>query len=576
MSKSQTCGQALCVSEIQQKLDLSADFQRSDLTKMDRRAIFPQAQVDWLNKHDVQCFYIPDNEQGKLQSLTQIVDLWRSIAAHDLSISIAHGKTFLGSICIWIAGSEVQKNKVKIDLLNHESVSWGLTECSRGADLMATETVAKKNNQGWLVDGEKWLINNATRSNLITLLARTSEDSGARNLSLFLVDKRELTPTQWECLEKINTYGIRGADISGIKLKGAQLKPESLIGVEGQGLEVTVKALQLTRTACCGLSLGALDSAIEMTSEMVRRQRMYGKYLIELDTVQTNLANAVVTLWLAEVSSWFAARHANFLVDEMSIVSTIAKGKVPSMVATQLSLLEEQMGARGFLEDLFADGAFEKLIRDHQIVPIFDGSTLVNRVGLSQHLTNLAKMFKKGTFAKEKLDSIGCWESEVESVDFGSLSLISRKGCSLVQSIPNLVRRALDEQAKDVVDHCLAPVLSSFLRLTEKIIGSASELVLNQKQASINEIALAKQYECLFVGASCIQFWLSNPRLRELRGVNQHWLTLCLEKNNIDLMGGVRVGRNNDLFKQLKLSVLETEDTKTYSIFNAFSAGGEK
>src|SRR5690606_29254778 len=106
------------------------------------------------------------------------------------------------------------------------------------------------------IDGEKWLINNATRGDLVCVLARTGAVGEARGHSLFLVDKHVLPPGSYRCLPKVRTHGVRGADISGIAFTGAEVPADAMVGEPGTGLEVLLKALQITRTLCGGMSLG--------------------------------------------------------------------------------------------------------------------------------------------------------------------------------------------------------------------------------------------------------------------------------------------------------------------------------
>ena len=60
----------------------------------------------------------------------------------------------------------------------------------------------------------------------------------------------------------------------------------------------------------------------------------------------------------------------------------MAKSFVPTLVDGVIADLGELLGARAFLDDVYADGAFPKLERDHRIIAIFDGSTAVNRNAL--------------------------------------------------------------------------------------------------------------------------------------------------------------------------------------------------
>ncbi|MEF9673530.1 acyl-CoA dehydrogenase family protein [Pseudomonas sp. PCH446] len=96
-----------------------------------------------------------------------------------------------------------------------------MTERSHGSDLLAGELTATPQDNGWTLEGEKWLINNASRGQVMCLLARTSAAGGSRGYSLFVLDKRLQPDTAFSLLPKVKTHGIRGADISGIALHKA-------------------------------------------------------------------------------------------------------------------------------------------------------------------------------------------------------------------------------------------------------------------------------------------------------------------------------------------------------------------
>ncbi|MFD0392030.1 hypothetical protein ACFQ3Z_01700 [Streptomyces nogalater] len=100
---------------------------------------------------------------------------------------------------------------------------------------------------------------------------------GSRGFGLFLVDRDRLPPGAWQVLPKVRTHGIRGADISGFVLHGAQVPADALIGGPGDGIALVLKSLQLTRTACVGLSLGAADHALRLTRDFVTRRELYGR-----------------------------------------------------------------------------------------------------------------------------------------------------------------------------------------------------------------------------------------------------------------------------------------------------------
>ncbi|WP_178880212.1 acyl-CoA dehydrogenase family protein, partial [Streptomyces acidiscabies] len=234
-------------------------FAPAELAALDEREEFPARAMRVLDEAGLAAHYVlADGE------LPETVQLLRAVARRDLTVAIAHGKTFLGSVPVWVAGTREQQDALAVRVRAGDPVCWGLTERGHGADLLAGELRAIAHDGGWRLDGEKWLINNATRSALACVLARTDPEGGARGFSLFLVDKARLTEGSWRDLPKVRTHGIRGADISGFVLDGAE---GTLVGEVGGGLPAVLTSLQLTRTACAALSLGAADHALGLARE---------------------------------------------------------------------------------------------------------------------------------------------------------------------------------------------------------------------------------------------------------------------------------------------------------------------
>src|SRR5207248_1288252 len=128
---------------------------------------------------------------------------------------------------LWL-GNEVRSGAI---------VSLGLTERTHGSDIGGSETVALRTSRGYALSGEKYLINNAARCQLMSVFARTGFAGNARDFSVLLVDKRALPAAAFSTLPKQETHGIRGADISGLRLANTQVCEDALVGAEGGGME---------------------------------------------------------------------------------------------------------------------------------------------------------------------------------------------------------------------------------------------------------------------------------------------------------------------------------------------------
>jgi alkylation response protein AidB-like acyl-CoA dehydrogenase len=467
-------------------------------TAADAREVFPAETVALLEHFGLSTYYVPARWGGRLDEFDVLFELWRTVARHDLTALVAHGKTFLGAASVWVAGSAEQAQAAAVAVLAGEPMAWALSEPGHGADLLGGECAARESARGWLLDGVKWPINNATRANRLTVLARTDEAGGARGHSLFLVDKTKLGPGTWRCLPKEPTHGIRGADISGIEFCAAEVPAEAMIGSRGSGVETVLRALQLTRTLCAALSVGAGERALRLAAAFTAGRLIKGKALADRAHPAAVLARSAALLAAAESASLVAARSLNALTRESSVTSAVAKALAPTLVDAVLGELAELLGARSFLCDVYEHGAFQKLWRDHQVVAIFDGSSPVNRAALVQQFPMLVRGFAAGTH-----DAAGLPEAVDPSLRSRPLrpellTPVSRHGSSVVQALPAAAERL---PAGPVADQARA-LCADLARLS----GLMAQ-VRPAARPQISAYELAEAYELCYAGAACVLLW---------------------------------------------------------------------
>ncbi|WP_058042025.1 acyl-CoA dehydrogenase family protein [Streptomyces roseifaciens] len=483
-------------------------FARAELSALDRREAFPATACAALDSFGLCSFYVDVRHGGRMRDMAELVQLQRTVARRDLTVAVAHGKTFLGAAPVWVAGAHEQASRLARAVRSGGVVSWALTERDHGSDLLAGELTARPCEGGWRLDGEKWLINNATRGRYLCVLARTADAGGPRGFSLLLVDKTRLAPGSYRTLPKVRTHGIRGADISGIVFDGAVVPGTALVGESGAGVETVLTSLQLTRTLCTSLSLGALDHGLDIAVRYARSRVLYGRTLAELPRVRRILGRAAATLAVAESVVDVAARSIHTLTSELSVVSAVTKALVPSLVQDSLDTLAELLGVRGFLSESYADGAFAKLERDHRIVAVFDGSTAVNRSLLVDHFPALSRAWRKGTADRDAVART-VPGAPVLPFDPARLRMLSTRGCSLVQLLPEAagrLRRAAGEGLVPWEASRAADELVAFADALHTGLGEQKRAPRTVPQAAFD---LAEQYELCFAGAALIHLYLA-------------------------------------------------------------------
>jgi alkylation response protein AidB-like acyl-CoA dehydrogenase len=480
--------------------------------------------------------YVPAEHGGALRYYDGLLQLLRVIARRDLTVAVAHGKTFLGAVCVWVGGDDEQVRYLGAEITNGAVVSWALTERDHGSDLLAGEVSAQRTREGYRLAGEKWLINNATRCHLLSVLARTAEQGGPRGFSVLLVDRRILERTSHHPLPAVRLHGIRGADISGIAFCDAPVTASALVGTEGSGLETVLKSLQLTRTLCAALSLGAADQALGMAVRYASDGSDFGRPLIERPQIRRLLSQSYADLLLAEAVSLVAGRAIHGLTGELSVSSAIVKYFVPTLVHRMLSRLATVLGSRSYLMGAaHQHGRFQKVQRDHRIVGIFDGSTVVNLHLLVNQFSGLVRGYRQ---ARVDLAGLRCATTLNEpppDFDRDLLQLASRHGSSLVQSLPAAVDELRDLAGSGQIPASLAALAGRLRTAADQLIERMAACRRTATEAPAGALALAEGYAGCFAGAAAVQLWLQNrPPLQgpdaDRLWASGLWLEACLSR----------------------------------------------
>ncbi|MEU4884577.1 acyl-CoA dehydrogenase family protein [Streptomyces althioticus] len=508
-------------------------FSGERLAALDEREAFPTEACRALDGFGLPRYYVPTEHGGALDDFGMVTRLLRAVSRVDLTVAAAHGKTYLGAVSTWIAGDPARAALLGRRIGEGAVVSCALTERHHGSDLLAGEVTAHPvdgDGGGWRLSGEKWLINNITRADLVTVLARTDPEGGPRGFSLFLVDKKRLAPGALSPLPKVPTYGIRGADISGLAFHDALLPSDALIGEPGQGIEIILKALHVTRTGCMGMSLGAGDHALDLAARFTADTTDDdGTPLAEIPYVRRELGEAVAGLLLAEATGVVAARSVHALTGEMSVVSAVAKAYVPAQVDDLVARLLHTLGPYG-LVDADPHGRFAKLERDHRIIGIFDGSSLVNRNALIDQFPRLARAYRKGRRDDEGLTEATDVHAPLRPFRPEALSLLSGTGASVVAALPAAVDRVRELTASGDASGRLATLADGLRRAADGLHERMAAVRYSPRAVPGHAFGLAEQYELCFAAAATLHLWLRRPGR-----VDETWLRGCLVKALTDL-----------------------------------------
>ncbi|MFI2612150.1 acyl-CoA dehydrogenase family protein [Kitasatospora sp. NPDC018619] len=490
--------------------DTARTFSLARCVELDEREEFPAEICRELDAAGVPGYYVPARHGGELRSFEELFQVFRVVARRDLTAAIAHHKTFLGAVSAWVAGEPGQADRLAADVLAGGVVSWALTEAAHGSDLLAGEVRAEPTPGGYRLTGEKWLINNATRADQVCVLAATDPQGGARGFTLLLADKRTLAEGDYHCLPAVRTHGVRGADISGIGFDGAELPASAVVGTPGAGLEIVLKGFQLTRTLCAALTLGAVDRGLRTALGFALEHRLYGRPVAELPQSRRMLTESYADQLVGEAVGLFASRSIHALPGELGTTSAVAKYLVPTIGDEVLTRLGQLLGARAYLRNSFAHGVYQKVERDHRIVGIFDGSTVVNLNALVTQFAFLARGYRDRAVDAEGLRTAADLTAAVPEFDPQRLQLVPRSGASAVNALPGAADRIAELAAAGRVGERLAALVAEVRAFADEVHRRMELHRPSARATPADAFDLAERYTVLHAAAACLHLWLAN------------------------------------------------------------------
>jgi pimeloyl-CoA dehydrogenase small subunit len=183
-------------------------------------------------------------------------------------------------------------------------------------------TSAKKKGDGWIIDGEKFVVLNGENADTLIVTARTKggqRDAGG--VGVFLVPatargvSRKGYPTQ---------DGLHAADIT---FTGVEVGADAAIGDPENGLALVERVVDEARTAMCAEAVGAMDESLKTTVEYLKTRKQFGVPIGSFQTLQHRAADMFVATEQARSMAMFATM-ASDSGDAKERATAVAAAKV--------------------------------------------------------------------------------------------------------------------------------------------------------------------------------------------------------------------------------------------------------
>ena len=276
-------------------------------------------------------------------------------------------------------GGAAQRAEWLPPLLTMEKIaSYCLTEPGSGSDAVALSTRARRDNEGYVMDGVKQFISGAGVSDLYLTMARTG-GPGAGGVSALLVPK-EAAGLSFGAVEK--KMGWNAQPTRQVIFENTRVPAGALLGEEGQGFRYAMAGLDGGRLNIAACSLGGAQAALDIALDYVKSRRAFGRAVAEFQATQFRLADMATELEVARTFLWRACAKLDAKAPDATLFCAMAKRFVTDTGHRIADEALQLLGGYGYL----ADYGIEKIVRDLRVHRILEGTNEIMRVIIARQV----------------------------------------------------------------------------------------------------------------------------------------------------------------------------------------------
>jgi butyryl-CoA dehydrogenase len=323
---------------------------------------------------------VPEEFGGAALDFVTLALVLEEIAAGDGGTSTAISVTNCPVNAILMRyGNAAQKKRWLTPLAQGELLgAFCLTEPHVGSDASGLRTSAKREREGYVINGVKQFVTSGKNGQLAVVIAVTDKGAGKRGMSAFLVP----TDTAGYVVERLeDKVGQHSSDTAQINFDNCRIPADHLIGEEGEGYKIALSALEGGRIGIAAQSVGIARSAFEVALAYAKERQSFGTAIINHQAVGFRLADCATQLEAARQLTW----HAATLRDAGKPClkeAAMAKLFASEMAERVCSAAIQTLGGYGYVSDF----PLERIWRDVRVCQIYEGTSDVQKIIIGRAL----------------------------------------------------------------------------------------------------------------------------------------------------------------------------------------------
>jgi acyl-CoA dehydrogenase len=270
----------------------------------DKAREYPSEFVAALGEAGYLAALIPENYGGAGLPLSAAAAILEEIQRQGCNGGAVHAQMYvMGTVLRH--GSEEQKARYlpKVATGELRLQAFGVTEPTSGTDTLSLKTVARRDGDDYVVNGQKIWTSRAEHSDLMILLARTTprEEAASRTegLSVFLVDMKEALAAGSLTIRPIDT--MMNHATTEVFFDNMRVPAANLVGEEGKGFRYILSGMNAERLLIGSECIGDAKWFIDKASAYAKERVLFGRPIGQNQGVQFPIARAYAQMRAAEL-----------------------------------------------------------------------------------------------------------------------------------------------------------------------------------------------------------------------------------------------------------------------------------
>ncbi|NUN49360.1 MAG: acyl-CoA dehydrogenase family protein [Candidatus Brocadiae bacterium] len=279
---------------------------------------------------------------------------------------------------IVLGGSPEIKKKYLPKINEGWKGAYALTEPEAGSDVAGIQSFAKKDGDGYVLNGSKQFITNGSVADFYCVFAYTDKSVRYGGMSCFLVERA------WDGVrvgKKEDKMGQRASDTCSMSFEDVRIPKTHLLGNEGDGFKIAMHVFDHSRPAISAIAVGCARRAMEESIRFASERRAFGKPISELQAVSFMIADMAVSIDASRLLVWQAASMMDQGIRN-SKQAAFAKVFAADTAMKVTTDAVQVFGGYGYSREY----PVEKLMRDAKIFQIYEGTSQIQRVIIGREI----------------------------------------------------------------------------------------------------------------------------------------------------------------------------------------------